>query len=140
MPVRTLDQIAREVERTAGRGLLAAGSFLSSRIKEKISVPAPRRRVVAGPSSTVRPPGTPYYVATTPATPGAPPRKLSGVLRSRVMVKQPAPNIVQVGVFNLAYARRLEVTGHPYLIPTLMENLGNLDRIIGDAFTFSRGF
>src|SRR4051812_1421314 len=106
--VRTPEQIAAEVERLADRGLLAAGTMLSSRIKEKISVPAPRRRVIAGPNSTVRPPGTPYSVATTPATPGAPPRKVNGWLRARVMVRQPSPGVVQVGVFNYVPARPLE--------------------------------
>lgn len=135
MPIRTLDQIARDAERLAGRGLLAGGTFLATRIKEVLSVPAPRRRVIAGPRSRVRPPGTPYWVATTRATPGAPPRKLSGRLRASVMVKQPSPERVQVGVFNLVYARPLETwMNHPYLWNTFISERDRLGRIIGSEF------
>lgn len=129
---RTPDQIASEVERLAGRGLLAAGTFLQSRIKEKLSVPAPRKRVY-------RSDGSYYWRATTRATPGAPPRKVSGRLRASVMVRQPSANRVQIGVFNLIYARPLETwMNHKYLAPVMREELSNLDRIIGDTFRFTR--
>lgn len=139
MPVLTPDQIERKVEQLAGRGLAAGASYLAQRLKEKISVPAPRRRVIAGPRSKARVPGTPYYVATVRATPGAPPRKLSGNLRNRVMFRQRDVLAWQVGVFNIVYGRPLEVwMNHPYIWPTLQEELGNLDRIIGQEFRFSQ--
>lgn len=129
---RSLDQIAREVERVAGRGLLAAGTYLMGRLKEKVSVPAPRRKAYRRDGSGW------YWVATTRATPGAPPRKLSGRMRAAIMVRQPSANRVQIGVFNLPYPGRHERGMHKWLMPTLREELPNLDRIIGDTFRFSR--
>lgn len=138
MPVLTPDQIERKVEQLANGGLKAGASYFADRLKDKISVPAPRRRVIAGPRSKARVPGTPYYVATVRATPGAPPRKLSGNLRNRVMFRQRDVLAWQVGVFNIAYGRRHEVGLHPYIWPALQEEMGNLDRIIGQEFRFSQ--
>lgn len=70
-------KIAEQVQRRANSGVKNAAVFLAARIKETVSVPAPRKRVV---SSL----GDISYRATAKAIPGAPPRKLSGKLRQSV--------------------------------------------------------
>jgi len=69
-------KIKEEVKRAKGAGMRKASFFIRARIKEAISVPAPRRRSVNG-----------RYYATTPATPGAPIRKLSGNARRSVTTR-----------------------------------------------------
>ena len=129
MPVLSPSQIEEKVQRLAGRGLLAAGTFLNARIKETLSVPAPRRRMTRGD-------GTKTWVATTKATPGAPPRKVTGSFRAKVMVRQPRPDVVQVGVFNDVRARPFETwMNHPFLMRTVYANIPNLARIMGAAMT-----
>lgn len=124
------EQVEREARRLVGRGLVPAGYFLLARVKEAVSVPAPRVRVISGPRS--RTPGTPYYRATTPATPGAPPRKLSGWGRSNVnMDFDRADNVVRVGV-SLPYMGSHERSGsHPFLRPTLLRYRQQIAAIIG---------
>lgn len=132
MPILTPDQLERQVTRLAGSGLVAAGAFLSERIKETLSVPAPRRRVT-------RRDGTKTWAATTKATPGAPPRKVSGSFRAKVMVRQPKPELVQVGVFNDVRARPFETwMNHPFLMRTVYANIPHLSRIMGQAMTTSK--
>src|SRR4051812_1245627 len=101
MAILTPQQIEAEVSRNIGRGLLAGAIFLTARVKEVLSVPAPRRRVLARS-------GAYYYRATTPATPGAPPRKLSGRLRASADYQLlPGGTEARVGS-PVVYARRLE--------------------------------
>ena len=85
------NRIAVQVNRSAGKGLDAARVFLNARVKEALSVPAPRRAVRAGLTGPSQPGkvraarkkgGILYYVATTPAQVGAPPRKLSSRMRT----------------------------------------------------------
>jgi hypothetical protein len=126
--VKTPEQVEAEVQRIAGRGLLAAGTYLAGRMKDVLSVPAPRRRVTL--KSGVR-----TWVATTKATPGAPPRKITGSFRAKVAVRQPTPERVQVGVYNDIRVRPFETwMRHPFLIPTFVAEKSNLVRIIGAEF------
>jgi hypothetical protein len=101
------EKIERQLRRSAGKGLKAAAIFLMNRVKETVSVPAPRRRVVAGPKS--QHPGEAYYVATSPAIKGAPPRKLSGRLRQSVGYKM--KTALRAVVF--VNARSLPSKGYP---------------------------
>jgi hypothetical protein len=120
----TADEIMGEIESAAGRGLEAAAHFLLERTEEKLSVPAPYRLNRRG-----------RRVATVPATPGAPPRMLSGVLRGSGHVEAVSETEQQV-VYGTPYAPTLEFdTGHPFAIPTLEENLDALGKIIGEEFT-----
>lgn len=138
MRERTTDEIDREVRALAGRGLLVAGQYLADQIRRVLSVPAPYRVVTAGPRS--RTPGVKSYRALTPATPGAPPRKVSGQLRRSVAAWEAAPGVVRVGVQRLVYARPLETRmGHPYLVPTLLANLDAVGRIVGREIAGGRG-
>ncbi len=63
-------KIARQVSKSAGKGLLAAGFFFQARTQETASVKAPTRRSKSG-----------RLYATTKATPGAPLRVVSGRFR-----------------------------------------------------------
>jgi len=134
MPILTPAEVQAEVKRVAGAGLEAGARFLANRLKEVLSVPAPRRRVVSGPRS--RNPGLIYYVATTKATPGAPPRKLSGRLRTSIAMDfDSAANVARVGTNVKPYPRWLEMeTTHKWLLVTLGNNLTNLAAIIGQRF------
>jgi hypothetical protein len=101
-------------------------------VKQTLSVPAPRKRVVAGPRSSA--PGTIYYRATTPATPGAPPRKLSGRLRAaQAMEFNSSLNVARIGS-NVIYGRRLELEGHSYLQYTMVRYSDQVARVIGSSF------
>ncbi len=72
--------IKAKLEKGISRGLNAAGFFIVGEVKKVLSVPAPRKkRHDSG--------GNVYYVAATRATPGAPPRKLTGRLRASVIHK-----------------------------------------------------
>jgi hypothetical protein len=125
-------KIAMEVQRATGKGLNAARIFLSSRVKETLSVPAPRRRVksLSGEIS---------YVATTPAQIGAPPRKLSGRLRSSVNSAMISDRLAYVGVsarsvkgFN--YPRYHEESGkHPFLLVTVLRYRREIETIFGKS-------
>lgn len=120
-------KIAAEVKRRASQGLKAATIFLSSRVKEILSVPAPRR--------LVKPKhGAPYYRATTPATPGAPPRKLSGQLRRSIAWEMRQSDTVgRVGT-NMVYARRLEAQGHRFLTLAVEMYQNDIKAIMGRVF------
>ncbi len=129
----TPQQIADEAARAAGKGLQAAAIFLTSRIKELISIPAPRVRVLGKRGLAA---GILYYRATTPATPGAPPRKLSGTLRQGVTVEMSADGLSATVGANVPYARALEYRmGHAFLAPSLERWRGEMAAIIGKAAT-----
>ena len=111
--------VSQKVTFLAGRGLEVATIHLMNRVREAISVPAPRRRTKLG-----------RYVATTRATSGAPPRKLSGQLRRSTayqMMRQ--KTIGRVGT-NLIYGRPLELGGHSFLFYTLDKAKGELQTIL----------
>lgn len=123
----TSQEIQAEAERLVGKGILAAAIFLKNRFQEVLSVPAPRVSVIGrrGKMSGVR-----YYRATSPATPGAPPRKLSGTLRRGQTYEISSDGKeARIGT-NIVYAARHEYGTHPYMVPTLQQYLGELSRII----------
>jgi hypothetical protein len=95
---RLAQRIEAEVLRAAGKGLDAARWFLVARIKEALSEPAPRRKVPGG-----------GYRATTRATRGAPPRKLSGRGRASVTSVMRSPVEAWVG------ANARSAKGYPYM-------------------------
>lgn len=118
----TGDKLRAQIERGAGRGVQAAAVFLVGRLKEVLSVPAPRK-LVHGRSGS-------YYRATVPATPGAPPRKLSGKLRANANWRMIGKTKAKVG-FNLKYAKPLEKRmGHAYLAPTAKKFRSAIIRIM----------
>ena len=121
------ERVADEVLRLAGLGVKAAAIHLSRRVKEVLSVPAPRRRARSART------GVPTWRATLPAAPGAPPRKLSGRLRASVAYEaDEREGEARVGT-NVVYGRRHELGDHPFLVPALEASLGELAVIIGRA-------
>lgn len=161
-------EIEEEVNRGVARGIKAAAIFLSARVKELLSVPAPRVRLEAKD-------GTIYYRAgwlanakgiadaaahyrsrgrKTPRTimeggkvfipsyadPGAPPRKLSGRLRTSIAWETDAGIYGTLDYFegasarvgtNVKYGRKHELGSHKFLIVALNANRDRLARIIG---------
>jgi len=111
MPKKTAAEIAakiaEQVKRAAGKGLNAARIFLTSRIKEELSVPAPREKVVGHA-------GEIYYRATTPAIKGAPPRKLSGRLRTSITSKMQSETLAIIGASALGMPSKKYPRGFPY--------------------------
>ncbi len=127
-------RIQAQVVRSAGKGLLAAAVFLSARVKETLSEPAPRRKL----------PGTGGYVAKTRALAGMPPRKLSGRLRGSVFRKQISATEVVVGTnaksdkgWNYPKHHEMKRPGHPqsgkhpFILPTAIRYRKELALIVG---------
>lgn len=80
------EKIKAQVLKSAGKGLNALRVFLTARIKEEMSVPAPRKKLPGG-----------GYRATTAAIPHAPIRKLSGRARSSLTSILISPTEVWIG-------------------------------------------
>jgi phage gpG-like protein len=100
------------LRRRALRGLTAAAVELQKQLKVVLSVPAPRTRVISRSGSV-------YYRATTPAIPGAPPRKLTGRLRASISFKIDAANLRATVGTNVIYGGRHERGNHPWrAVPT----------------------
>lgn len=134
-------RIATQVQKRAASGTLNAAIFLSARLKETVSVPAPRKRVVNN-AGDIR------YVATTRAVRGAPPRKLSGKLRQSITyglvgvtgqatktTKRLGTAVVGVkarGANGFNYPAFLESHGHPFMSTTVRRYRADLVTIVGD--------
>lgn len=123
-------QVTDEIRKLAGLGLHAAAIHASRRLKEVLSVPAPRKRVVSKK-------GVIYYRATTPATPGAPPRKLSGRLRASVTQELSGDKMIARVGSNIVYGRRHEFGTHPWLIRTILAIRNELAVILGRPDRYS---
>ena len=136
-------RIKAQVDAGASKGLAAAASFLTARVKEAMSVPAPRKRV------TDRA-GNMRYVATTPATAGAPIRKLSSRARTAQTWKMTTPKTAALGNsargeptrkhpqgFNCPRYHELKLPGmpgsgtHAFIRPTFEKHKDDVKRIIG---------
>lgn len=127
--IRTPDEIDAAVQRMAGKGLAAVATHLQRRIKEVISIAPPDLKMITSKS------GRTYWRTRIRATPGAPPRKISGNLRNNVVARRISDLHWQVGVWGVVYASPLERRmGHPYLMPTVQMELNNMRRILGDEF------
>lgn len=103
------DKIAKQILRGAGKGINAGRIFLAARIKETLSVPAPRKKIWDKH-------GNFEWVATTAATPGAPPRKVSGKLRSSVWSIMLSETEAMVGANARSKPKTRWPQGFPYPI------------------------
>lgn len=113
------------LQKSLVRGLKKGCIHMTNETKKLISVPAPRRRVVARDGSI-------YWRATTPATPGAPPRKLSGNLRRSVTYTVDENEFIgRIGT-NVNYGRFLEYRNHPWLRVILQRELARATQIVID--------
>lgn len=119
------DDLIKRLEKSLVRGLTKGCIHMANETKKLISVPAPRRRVVARDGSI-------YWRATTPATPGAPPRKLSGNLRRSVAYIVDQNEFVGKIGTNVNYGRFLEYRNHPWLRVILQRELRRASQIVID--------
>ena len=103
------ERIKLQLKRGAGKGLEAAVRFLAARIKEAVSVPAPKQAIRGTPLAGKRLGPILGYRATTSALKGASPRVLSGKLRQGVTHKMLTPTVGLVGT----HARSLPSKKHP---------------------------
>ena len=108
--------VEEKIMKLAGRGLEVATIHLLNRVRQTLSVPAPRKMNKLG-----------RYRATVKATPGDPPRKLSGDLRrSQNYQMMRAKTIGRVGT-TLLYGKPLETwMDHSFLGYTLDKSMGEL--------------
>lgn len=119
-------KIAQQVQRGAGKGLQTALTFLAARVRETVSVPAPRKAVRGIPGPGKKRGAILYYRATTRAVPGAPPRKLSGKLRQSIWSKMLTPTKGVIGANARGYPSHGNPRGANY--PAILETTKNLRR------------
>lgn len=138
------DKVEREFQRLIGKGLRGAARFAANRAKELVSVPAPRARdangnlvagwqkytMVKGKSGKLKKQKTGYIPSY--ATPGAPPRKLSGTLRSRITSEVISDTQARVGL-RLVYGAVHEYGSHPFLSVMIEQNKDALARLIASG-------
>jgi len=115
-------------ENQAGEGLKACAKFFQTVLRQTISVQAP---YVVHFSKT----GKPSYRALTKATPGAPPRRVSGNLMRRVAMDFDDANNVAYVFTDVDYGAKHEKGDHPWMLPTLKKNLEVLGQVAGGAMT-----
>jgi len=96
-------KIDRQVRKSAGRGLDTARLFAEARVKETASVKAPTRRSKSG-----------RLYATTPATPGAPLRVVSGRFRQSITSEMVSETEAIVG--SNAHAERAVARAHTIIV------------------------
>lgn len=108
------EQIARQLKAGAGKGAEAAVRFLAARIKEAVSVPAPKKAIRALPLPGKKLGPILGYRATTPAVKDAPPRVVSGKLRQGLTTKMLSPTKGVVGVHARAVPTRKYPAGFNY--------------------------
>jgi phage gpG-like protein len=108
------EKIAMQVVRGAGKGLNAARVFLTGRVKETLSVPAPRIIIRGRPLPGKKKGPILGYRAATPATKGAPPRKLSGRLRSSMTSLMISETTAVIGTNVRSVPSKKYPLGFPY--------------------------
>lgn len=121
-----------QLRQRALAGLTRAAVELHKQLKLVLSTPAPRARVISRAGSV-------YYRATTPATPGAPPRKLTGRLRASVSFRIDGVNLRATVGTNVIYGGVHERGNHPWLMPTFTAALPQLQAIVARAMMEERG-
>lgn len=134
------ERIKTQLNRNIGKGLNAARIFLTARIREEVSVPAPRKKYLDRS-------GNISYRATTKATRGAPPRKVTGRLRSGISSVMIGTRRAVIGVKarsekGFDYPKYHELKGmgknsgqHPFLAPTVRKYKRELALIVGREIT-----
>ena len=134
-------QILQKVNKGLERGMDKVRYMLVAKIKQTLSVPAPREKV--RPKS-----GPPYWRATTRAGKGAPPRLLSGALRRSV---ESARSNYQIEITASARSRpskryprgipygKIHEAGrygdkeglHPFVVPAIKANMREVKKVLG---------
>ncbi len=115
-------EVTVAVEKELMRRMERVVVYVESQAVRLISKDQPVRRTASG-----------KLVATTPATPGAPPRVLYARLRQSVdhdVVKRHKKIIGRVGT-NVPYGKTHEEGSHPWLRPALRKSRSKIKDIIG---------
>lgn len=102
-------EAAEAWQRPLAARVVKAAALLTGELKKVLSVPAPRK--------TSKATGRPY--ATTRATPGAPPRKLTGALRAGVTFTADAATLSARVICQVLYGRIHEEGSHPWFWKTV---------------------
>jgi hypothetical protein len=139
-------KIRAEVIRGAGRGLNTARIFLAARVKETMNVAAPKVRVIP------RGGGLPYYRVTTPATAGAPIRKVTGRAQGSVGSRMTSEISAEITVnarsnrgFNYPMFHELKSPGsvrsgqHLFIAPTVERYAEDVATIVGENTSLEVG-
>ncbi len=115
------EKLAAEIRANATRALVRTAVVCTADLKKILSVPAPRK--VAKTSGRV--------YAATKATPGAPPRKLTGRGRASVLYTVDKEELVAVIGTNVVYMPVHEFrTNHKWVEPTLAANGTKYERLL----------
>lgn len=117
-------EINRRNRERAVKALTAAAMMAANEIKDTLSVPAPRKTIKGRGGSR-------YYRAATPATPGEPPRKLSGRLRASISWGVDKINLRSWVGTNVVYGPVHEHGAHPFVQASIARIRGNLRTLLG---------
>lgn len=121
----------RELREVAGNGLESGLNYLCRQVKKTLNTPAVYQR-----SSLGRFTSTPV-----PATPGAPPRRITGNLQRSFKVKMSKAKMVGSIVSNLVYASPLETwMNHPYFAKTIKREQGKMSKAMERGFSKGRSY
>jgi hypothetical protein len=108
----TLAEVKAYVLSHGKMGLPTASAFLVRQLKAVVGIQAPRRRSKSAPSG---------WVATTRATSGAPPRRVSGQGQASIYWRWVGDRNIAIGA-KKNYMMILERKNHPWLHKTVKEN------------------
>jgi hypothetical protein len=119
--VMTPAEIRDYVQRRLNRGIRSAGPFIVERLKAVVGIQAPRKR--GGPNG---------WIATTRATPGAPPRRVSGLGQKSIYWRRTKKGGIAWGA-KKPYMMILERKGHPWLHMTVRKYFAEVLQILGES-------
>lgn len=131
---KMLQEIERKLQKAAKLARTKARVFLAAKIKEVLNEPAPKRKSRSG-----------RWYATVPATPGAPPRKLTGRLQKSV-TSYDSGDLAVIAVtarsdnnFNYPKYHELQEATmpgsgqHPFLQPTVEQNRQEVNNLVQET-------
>lgn len=121
----------KDLREVAGNGLEAGLHYLCRQVKKTLGTPAVYQRSSLG-RFTSRP---------VPATPGAPPRRISGHLQRSFKVKMSKAKMVGTIRSDIVYASPLETwMNHPYFAKTLKREQAKMAKVMQKGFSKGRSF
>ena len=114
--VMTKREVLAYVRERLGKGVRSAGKFMVDRLRTVVGVQAPRVRTIAG-----------GWRATTRATPGAPPRRVSGIGQKSINYRVTEKNVIFSAIWYMLY---WENHGHPWMRKTIEKYSKEMMRIM----------